>query len=275
MAEVMVDGLRIAYAEAGDGPALVLLHGGMDDSRSWRLQLEGLAGEFRVLAWDAPGCGRSDDPPSTWRMAEFADCAAGWLDAIGVERCHLLGLSWGSTMALELYRRRRALPASLVLASAYAGWAGSLPPDEAATRLHGALAGAGLAPEEVADAWRASLAPGAAAVAEELVEMWRENAGARHPAGYEAAVRSMADADLRAVLPDVAVPTLVLHGELDARSPLPVARALQHAIPAAELLVIPGVGHLCHVEAPDVFNAHVRSFLTGSRRVTFPARGDG
>lgn len=65
MAEVVVDGLRVAYAEAGDGPALVLLHGGMDDSRAWRPQLDGLAGGFRVLAWDAPGCGRSDGPPAT------------------------------------------------------------------------------------------------------------------------------------------------------------------------------------------------------------------
>ena len=264
MAEVVVDGLRIAYAEAGDGPALVLLHGGMDDSRSWRLQLEGLAREFRVLAWDAPGSGRSDDPPATWRLAEFADCAAGWLNAIGVERSHVLGLSWGSAIALELHRRHPALPASLVLASAYAGWAGSLPPEETAARMRGALAGAALAPEEVAEAWRASLAPGADPVAAELTAMWKENAGSRHPAGYEAAVRSMAEADLRPVLPEIDVPTLVVHGELDGRAPLPVARGLRDAIPRAQLVVIAGAGHLCNVEAPEVFNGHVRAFLTGA-----------
>jgi pimeloyl-ACP methyl ester carboxylesterase len=263
MAEVVVDGLRIAYAEAGEGPALVLLHGGMDDSRSWRLQLEGLSRRFRVLAWDAPGCGRSDDPPSTWRMAEFADCAAGWLHAIGVDRGHVLGLSWGSTIALELYRRHRALPASLVLASAYAGWAGSLPPEETHARLGGALAGADRPPEEVAEAWRATLAPGAGAVADELTAMWAENSGRRHPAGYEAAVRSMAEADLRPVLAEVRVPTVIVHGELDERAPLHVAKALQDAIPRAELVVIPGAGHLCNVEAPEVFNGHVGAFLTG------------
>lgn len=262
MAEVVVEGLRIAYADAGDGPALVLLHGGLDDSRSWRLQLEGLAGEFRVLAWDAPGCGRSDDPPVTWRMAQFADCAAGWLHAIGLDRSHVLGLSWGSTIALELYRRHRALPASLVLASAYAGWTGSLPPEETAARLVGALAGAGLPPEEVAEGWRASLAPGAGALAAELVTMWTENAGSRRPAGYEAAVRSMAEADLRPVLPGIGVPTLIIHGKLDRRAPLPVAQALRDAIPPAELVVIPDAGHLCNVEAPEAFNGHVRAFLT-------------
>lgn len=261
MAEVIVDALRIAYAEAGNGPALVLLHGGIDDSRAWRRQLEGLADGFRVLAWDAPGCGRSDDPPATWRMAEFADCAAGWLRAVGVERCHLLGLSWGSTIALELYRRHRAVPASLVLASAYAGWAGSLPAEQTAARLHGALAAGALPAEEFAEGWRASLTPGAGAIAGELVDMWRENAGSRHPAGYEAAVRSMAEADLRPVLAQIDVPTLVVHGELDERAPLPVAHALRDAILRADLVVIPGAGHMCNVEAPDVFNAHVRAFL--------------
>lgn len=205
-------------------------------------------------------------------MAQFADCAAGWLHAIGVERAHVLGLSWGSTIALELYRRHRALPASLVLASAYAGWSGSLPPKETAARLRGALAGAALPPEQVAEAWRASLAPTATAVAAELEEMWRENAGIRHPAGYEAAVRSMAEADLRAVLPEIGVPTLVVHGELDERAPLPVARALRDAIPQAELVVIPGAGHLCNVEAPEVFNGQVRAFLMGGR---LPPRLDG
>ena len=227
MDEVIVGGLRIAYAEAGNGPALVLLHGGIDDSRSWRLQLEGLADGFRVLAWDAPACGRSDDPPATWRMAQFADCAAGWLRAIGVARCHLLGLSWGSTIALELYRRHRAMPASLILASAYAGWAGSLPPEEIAARLHGALAAGALPAEEFAEGWRATLGPGVGGIASELVAMWRQNAGSRHPAGYEAAVRSMAEADLRPVLAEIGVPTLVIHGELDERAPLPVARSLQ------------------------------------------------
>jgi len=262
MPEVVVDGRRISYADAGEGPPLVLLHGGMDDSRSWRLQVQGLRDGFRVLAWDAPGCGRSDDPPATWRVADFADCAAGWLQAAGVERAHVLGLSWGSTIALELYRRHRGLPASLVLASAYAGWAGSLPPEETAARLESTLAAADSPPEQVADTWRRSLWAGAGPIADELVTIWSENAGHRHPAGYEAAVRSMAEADLRPVVGEIAVPTLIIHGDLDDRAPLPVAQALHTAIPGAELVVIAGAGHLCHLEAPEVFNRHVGAFLS-------------
>jgi pimeloyl-ACP methyl ester carboxylesterase len=132
MREELVGGLRIAYSDVGAGLPLVPLHGGMDDSRSWRWQTDELADDFRVLAWDAPGCGRSSEPRESWRMADYADCLRSWLDAIGIERPNLLGLSWGSTLVLEFYRRHRRGPRSLILASAYAGWAGSLQPREVA-----------------------------------------------------------------------------------------------------------------------------------------------
>ena len=144
MRELQFGDLRIAYTRAGDGPPLVLLHGGMEDGRSWRRQVDGLADEFTVLAWDAPGCGRSSDVPESWRMPEYADALAAWLRAAGIERPHVLGLSWGSSLALELYRRHPQVPASLILASAYAGWAGSLSSEETAARLEGVLAAADL-----------------------------------------------------------------------------------------------------------------------------------
>lgn len=262
MSEALVGGRRIAYSKLGDGPPLVLLHGGMDDSRSWRWQLEGLADEFTVVAWDAPGCGRSSEPPESWRMADYADCLAAWLDVVGIERPHVLGLSWGSSVALELYRRHPDVPASLILASAYAGWAGSLPPSEVAERLENVLAAANLSHDELLQGWPGLLTDAAPPDAvTELVSIWADNAGMVHPAGYRAMAHSMAEADLRDVLPRVAVPTLLLYGELDERSPIRVATELRARIPSAELIVIPGVGHVSNAEAPAVFNAHVREFI--------------
>jgi pimeloyl-ACP methyl ester carboxylesterase len=112
--EVDVGGLQIAYVTAGEGAPLVLLHGGWGDHRHWRRQLEGLSSEFALTAWDTPGCGGSSDPPADWRMPEYADCLAAWLRAIGIERPHVVGLSWGSALALELYRRHPQLPRSTV-----------------------------------------------------------------------------------------------------------------------------------------------------------------
>lgn len=137
MEHLEVGGLTIAYERRGDGPPLVLVHGGLIDHREWCHQLDELSDEFTVVAWDAPGCGASSDPPEAFRMADYADCLAGLIEGVGLERPHVLGLSWGSTLGLELYRRRRDIPRSLVLTAAYAGWAGSLLPEEVAERLHG------------------------------------------------------------------------------------------------------------------------------------------
>jgi pimeloyl-ACP methyl ester carboxylesterase len=81
------------------------------------------------------------------------------------------------------------------------------------------------------------------------------------PAGIKPMVRAFADADLRDMLGDISVPTLLLWGEQDVRAPRDVADELHARIPGAELVVLTGVGHMSNVEAPDRFNAAVRRFL--------------
>src|SRR5665647_641960 len=77
MDEIEVAGLRIAFERAGEGPPLVLLHGILGDRRVWRRQLDDLSDEFAVVAWDAPGCGRSSDPPETFRLPQYAGAGLG------------------------------------------------------------------------------------------------------------------------------------------------------------------------------------------------------
>lgn len=259
MAEVTVDGLRIVYERAGEGPPLVLLHGIYDDSRVWRRQFDALSDEFTVVAWDAPGCGRSSDPPEAFGERDWADCLAAFIVAAGLERPHVLGLSLGSLFALELYRWHPTIPRSLVLASAYAGWAGSLPPEMVEQRLQRALREADLPPEQWIPGWIPQLLTDSAPVgaADEVASIMSEF----HPAGAKTIARALARADLRDVLPLITVPTLLLYGSADVRSPLSVAEELHAQIPGSQLVVLPGVGHLSNVDAPDQFNAEVRSFL--------------
>jgi pimeloyl-ACP methyl ester carboxylesterase len=66
----------------------------------------GLSNEFTVVAWDAPGCGESSDPPDTFRSPDYADCLAGFIEAIGLERPHVAGLSFGSVLTRPLCWRR-------------------------------------------------------------------------------------------------------------------------------------------------------------------------
>jgi len=80
------------------------------------------------------------------------------------------------------------------------------------------------------------------------------------PDSFRVVLGAMAEADLRDALPRIAVPTLLVWGELDARSPLSVANAFARAIPHAELVVIPGAGHMSNLERSDKFNAALRAF---------------
>lgn len=133
---VVVDGLRIAFRRTGSGPPVLLLHGALSDSRDWRRQLDAFAAEFTVIAWDAPGCGESDDLPSPdYGLDDLIDTLAGFIRALRLGRPHVLGLSLGSILAIALYGRYPMSARSLILASAYAGWAGSLPPAEVQRRI--------------------------------------------------------------------------------------------------------------------------------------------
>ncbi|MFA0821461.1 MAG: alpha/beta fold hydrolase [Methanomethylovorans sp.] len=237
----------------------MLLHGGLSDSRMWRRQLDELSDEFTVVAWDAPGCGRSADPPETFRLPDFADCLAAFIEEIGLVKPHILGLSFGAGLALELYHRYPAIPRSLILASAYAGWSGSLPSDVVEQRLQQGLKQSELPPEQVVKMWIPTLF--VKSVSNKVIEETAAIMSEFHPVGMRTMLLSFAEADLRDMLPTIKVPTLLLYGEADQRSPLNVAENLHAEIPTSRLVIIPAVGHEISLEAPEIFNAEVRSFF--------------
>jgi pimeloyl-ACP methyl ester carboxylesterase len=102
---VRANGLEIAYRRAGQGPPVLLLHGAAGDGSIWQPQLAALADELTVVAWDEPGA------------------------------AHVAGLSWGGTVALELYRHHPEVVATLILVDTHAGWKGSLPEEEVRARV--------------------------------------------------------------------------------------------------------------------------------------------
>ena len=256
---VELDEGPIAFELEGAGPPLVLLHGALGDSRDWHPQLDGLSDEFTVVAWDAPGCGGSFDPPGDFGMSGYADTLAGFVHGLELERPHILGLSFGGALAIELFGRHRDLPRSLVLASAYAGWAGSLPREVVAERLAWAMSAADRPPEQAALEFSRTLF--VESVPPEVVNEVVAIMSDARPAGTRAMAVALAGADLRPVLPLIDVPTLLLYGDADQRSPLPVAKELRASIESSHLVVIPGIGHMTNIEAPERFNDEVRRFL--------------
>ena len=263
MEHLAIDGMDVAVEVVGTGRPIVLLHGVLQDSRAWRPQFTGLRDEFKVVAWDAPGCGRSADPPETWRFSDYADCLAGLISALGLVDPIIGGVSWGGTLAIEYLHRHPEGASALVLAGAYAGWAGSLAPQVRDERLASCLAQAGMKPEDLVPEWMPGLLTGvpAAGLVGEVTAMMT----GFHPSGFLTMAHAMAEADLRPALPAIEVPVLLLYGDDDQRSPADtVGAALAQKIPNTRLVVIPSAGHLCHLEQPAVFNNEVRTFAAAN-----------
>ncbi len=250
-------GLTIAYRREGVGAPLVLVHGAAEDSRIWAPQFADLTDEFTVVAWDEPGTGGSSDLPDGFGLADIADGLAALLETLDLGPAHIGGISWGGTVLLELYRRHPAHVATLIMIDTYAGWKGSLPAEEvrarvASTRQMLSVTGEGFDPTLpglFANDPPAEYVPLLAAIAADV-----------RPDTLRHELAIMAQTDLSDLLPRIAVPTLLIWGRYDARSPLSVADQFHEAIPDSTLVVIDDAGHLSHLERPEQVNQAVREF---------------
>ena len=254
MEVVRANGIEVAYERVGEGPPLVLVHGAGVDGRMWQPQLAALADEFTVVAWDEPGAGRSGDVPSDFGLTDYAQCLTAVVETLALGPAHVAGLSWGGTVVQELYRHHPEWVATLIFADTYAGWKGSLPAVEVRARI---------------DGLRRMLAAGdrydppglfAGEPPSEFATLLEEMTRAARPASLWGQLSAMAEADERDLLPRIAVPTLLIWGDADTRSSLSVARQFETAIPGAELVVIPGAGHVSNLDQPGPFNDAVRRF---------------
>jgi pimeloyl-ACP methyl ester carboxylesterase len=220
--------------------------------------LEGLSDRFRVVAWDGPGAGESSDPPDPFSIGDWAVCLASFLDAVGIGRAHVLGLSWGGLLAQEFYRLDPWRVRALILADTYAGWKGSLGEEVSDQRLARCLSESSLPAKEFVARWVPIefFTDASPRLQEEMAAVVSEF----HPLGFRLMAKALADNDTTDLLRAIDVPTLLLWGDDDRRSPLGVAEGFRNAIPGAELAVIPGAGHVSNMEQPEAFDAHVRRF---------------
>ena len=260
MAMVEVDGYRVAYERVGAGPPLLLLHGYVGDGAStWGPQLDALSDDFTVIAWDAPGAGRSSDPPERFGMAGYADCLARFVDRLGVGQPHVVGLSFGGALAIEFCRLYPAVPSTLDarrrlrrmggLASARDRGTAS-PPGARAVRAVARRVRRHVVADDVLRTVRRTrrrcVAGGDAHVPPCRLP-GHGVCGGRGPAAG-AAVHRRSDAP-RSMAPTTS----------GRRRPLPII--CTKPFRGSTLVRLPGVGHVCNIEAPDAFNATIREFL--------------
>jgi pimeloyl-ACP methyl ester carboxylesterase len=258
MAFVEAGGLRIAYEREGSGLPIVFLHGFFGDHRVWRRQRE-LADQYTFVAWDAPGCGASSMPPDGVRMLDYANLLAEFINRLDLARPHLVGNSFGGTLALQLASQHPEVARSVAGIDTYAGWRGSFNPDVVARRLAASMSDLDLPPKEVAEKWITDFVTPKAS--QSIKDELRSIIADFNPKGMRSMILALAEADIRQELTELGLPTLLVWGAQDVRSPLTVAQDLHAQIEGSRLVVFDDAAHLAQVEAAEQLNAELRSFF--------------
>jgi 3-oxoadipate enol-lactonase len=261
LATIAVNGVDLAYDEEGDGPSLLLLHAGVADRRMWDAVVPALARRFRTVRVDLRGFGETPLPDGPFVYA--ADMAA-LFASLAIERAHVVGVSMGGSVALDLaLAHPDAVDRLVLVGSGIDGW-------EHDAGLHAAW-------EEEAEALERGDLDEAAWVA---VRTWLDGP-TRAPADVDPELRRRVfemqrraldyenpNADgawltpsRRERLSELRSPTLVLVGELDQPSFGQIARFLASEIPGARFAELPGVAHLPPMEDPAGFARAVLAFL--------------
>lgn len=263
MSTLTVGDTPIAYDAAGDGPPLLLLHAGIVDRRMWDPVWGSLTARFHAIRPDLRGFGQTPNPSGT--HAHWSDAAA-LLGELVVGPADVIGISMGASAALELALSAPELVRRLVLiAPGLAGWDWA-PSLRAAWGAEEAAYDAGDL-DEVAwinvRTWLDGPHRGAEAVPEELRQavfaMQRAALDLENP---EAVLETL-DPPSGSRLGEVAVPCLVLVGNLDQPDMVRIARHLAVGLPDARLEVLSGIAHLPPMEAPEAFLSAVLPFLEG------------
>jgi len=272
---VTVDGTRIRYLQAGSGPPLILLHGLMGYSFSWRFTIPALARHATVYAPDQLGTGFSDRPAELdCRLCAMANRLFKFLDAVGVSSFDLLGTSHGGAVAMMAASMRATRPdlhlRKLILVAPVDPWSAH---GRRLAPFIGSPLGSTLFLRSVNymswtfPYWLARLYGDSKRIPPGTLEGYE--APVSIPGSFEYAVGIVRHwtndlRELEQVIPTLAdIPTLLVWGSADPAVYVQSAEQLRRHFKHCEVVVYPGVGHLPYEEAPDQFNATVLEFLEG------------
>jgi pimeloyl-ACP methyl ester carboxylesterase len=258
---------RVRYLAAGAGWPLLLVHGFPLNAEMWRPQLERVPDNWRFIAPDLRGFGRSaaemETEPGAMTMAEYADDLVELLDALEIDRAVVGGLSMGGYVTFALFRRAAERFSGLVLADTRPQ--PDAPEGRQARRAMSELVRRS-GPAPIADQMMPKLlGPTTQQERPALADDVRRLITSNSIAGIDAAIHAMMSRpDSTPDLARVAAPTLVVVGEEDVVTPVADSRLLSRAIPRSRLVVLPQAGHLSNLEAPDEFSRAVEDFLTSN-----------
>jgi 3-oxoadipate enol-lactonase len=255
---VDVGGCRIAYEVTGptDGPGLLLTHSIGADRSMWSPQIEALAGDYRIVAVDSRGHGESGSPPGPYLLEMLAGDVLGAARAAGLGRFHLAGLSMGGQIALWVAAHRPELLLSVTAANTAARIA-----DEVFwnARIEAVRTGGMGAIRETVLA--RFFSPGFAAAHADWYARSEEVLLSTDPKGYTGCCAALAASDLGDVVSSIAVPTLLIAGELDVATPPAEMERLRTAIPGSRLSVLEGAAHISNLDQSEAFTDELAGLL--------------
>ena len=249
-----------AWREHGDGELVVLLHGLGGSRVAWDPQLADLGDRWRVAAWDMPGYGDAAplaDEPLTFQA--LAAAAAQWIEVLGAERAHVVGISMGGMIAQYLAARHpdRVRSLTLLSSSPKFGMDGTTAQAWRAARL--APLDAGWEPVEFAE--RVLRGIGGPNLTDAAYESQRAAMARVTGLALRRSIDCLVTHDATELLPTITAPTLVLVGEHDAETPSAYSQYLVDHLPDARLVMIQGAGHLLSAEAPEQVDALIAEHL--------------
>jgi 3-oxoadipate enol-lactonase len=258
MTHLDIDGVRLHYEVQGPdrAPVLVLAHALGTDLHMWDAQMGAFLPRFRVVRYDCRGHGESDAPPGPYSIEDLANDAIGLLDALGIERACICGLSLGGLVALRI---------------------ATASPDRLERAVFACTAARIGTPELWDERIELVRNGGMGAVTDMLVERYfskrfrdsrPEAVGqavrtveSTSPEGYIACCSAVRNTDLRDRVASIRVPSLIVGATEDVATPPSDSEWLHAQIPDSKLIILEGVAHLSSVEQSQRFGDAVLDFL--------------
>lgn len=272
---VSMNGVRIRYRDSGgEGPAVLMTHGIGESLEFWHRQFDDLGQSLRLIAWDMPGHGLSDESVDAMSLEGQAGMAWKLLDQLGVERVHLVGNSLGAAMSLRMADQTPTRVGSLLLANSAAlgsevfgafklmtlPWLGALMNKPGPMAVAQQIKAIVHRPEAITPLVRAAIErnvhrPGAAAHFLSLLRALTTLRGQRR----EVWMRS------HQILKGLSIPTRIVHGEQDVVLPISHSLTAHGLCNGSEFVRLQDCGHTPQLEQPEVFNALLRKWLPEKR----------
>ena len=264
MAFVENQGAKIYWDEQGQGEPILLIMGLGYPSLMWYRTRPVLAPKYRTITLDNRGVGRSDMPTGPYPIAQMASDAAAVLDAAGVGEAHVYGISMGGMIAQEFALQYPKRVNSLILGCTASGGPHAVRAEADAVQM--LMSRGNMTPEEAAQAAVPFIYDSSTPRAriDEDIAMRRD--WFPRPEAYVAQLQGILAWEAYSRLPQIAAPTLVIHGESDRLVPPGNGKLIAERIPGAKLVTIPRASHIYSTDQPDKAHHAVLEFLGSQTR---------